>query len=158
MVDCRFYPQLLGLLCSLSHLLHAIFFSSYSTSCHAIVASHVVFSFYSLSRTCTKGFTNTFLLLLTPCLLLSLFLFFWLPLSCPLLEPVKSLCFSSLSRCCRLSLYGHIIFCETGRGWRDAANISPYVSHGSFFVSYLLWVCVCEREGRMHACVRVIPG
>lgn len=78
-------------LLSCSHLSHLFFLSPYVLS----LPLSKSYLFSSLSHMHTRFNTNTFLLSLTPCPVFSIFWFFWLPLSSPLLQPVKSLCFSS---------------------------------------------------------------
>ena len=120
MVDCRFYPQLLGLMCSA--LISCTISFSLLTSCNAIIT----LLFYVL-----LFLTHVHKVSLTlPCSPVYLFSLF----SSACLYPAHYLsrgkvgASAILSRCCRLSCYGHIIFGETGRGRRDAANIFTSVS------------------------------
>lgn len=115
-------------------------------------------------------FHCTHFLALTNTLSSSLPLSVFLP---PSLLPITSasgkVCASTvLSCCCRLSLYGHIIFDETGRGWRDAANIPPSVSlmAHSFYPIYRVcmcvclcgWVCICVPEAMIIHQTRTLSG
>ena len=82
--------------------------------------------FFSLSCTCTQGFTNTFLLSLTPCLVFSLFQFFCFPFFCPLLSAGEKSVLQQSSPAAADCLYMATSYLvrQVG-GWRDAANISP---------------------------------
>lgn len=145
MGDCRLNPQLLGYVCSRSFLQHSLFLS--------------VFIITSLSATprfshacicCTKNFLP-WRALFTPPNPFPSSLSSSLLLACPLLQPcseIRGLSSAVVSHHCSLSLYGHIIFGETGRGWKKAANISVSVSLDSFFVCGCVHVCV-------RACVHV---
>lgn len=104
-------------------LLSLIFMLFLSLSlCPFMPSLPLSFSF-SVSCTCTEGFSNTFLLSLTLCLVLSLFSVFLAPSLLPITiageKPLLQHSSPASGNC------GHIIFDETGRGRRDAANISP---------------------------------
>lgn len=143
MRDCRFNPQLLGYVCSRSLLQDSLFHSVF------IIASLSAFPplFSCMHMLYWKfPFWQT---LFTPPYPFASSLFSLLPLACPLLQPCREIrwIFSAvLSHHCSLSLYGRIIFGETGRGWKKAANISGSVSLD--FVCVCVRACVCTCSGK----------
>lgn len=146
MGDCRFNPQLLGYVCSRSFCSTPFFFLYSSLLLSVLFPPSFLMHAYVVLKVSFSG--KPFLPLLIYSLLLFLSL---LRLACPLLQlcsEIRWLSSPVLSHHCSLSLYGHIIFGETGRGWKKAANIFASVSLDSFFVCVCVRACTCvpERE------------
>lgn len=84
------------------------------------------------------------------------FFFFYLPLSCPLLQPIEILCFSSILLLMQtvFFLYGHIIFGEKGRGGGMQLISLPKSLSGLPLSILLVHVCVWERENMHVQCLK----
>lgn len=162
MVDCRFYPQLLGLLCSQSSL--AVFLSF--SSCLLMPPLPLSVFLFSISHSYPQSFTNTFLLSLTPCLVLSLFLLFSLSpsfsLSCPLLQPVKKSVLQQSSPAAADCLYmaTSYLMRQVGGGGMQLISLPRSLSWLILSILFIVCMCVClcvcmrEREGEsVSACM-----
>ena len=153
MVDCRFYPQLLRLLCFLSLSSLALFLSLSSRP--LMPSLPLARSFLFLPLFFAQGFTNTFLLSLTPCLVFSLFLFFWLPLPLPITSAGEKSVLQQSSPAAADCLYMATSYSVRQVGGGGMQLISFPRSLSWLILSHLFIVCMCAREGGMHACVCV---
>lgn len=130
MVDCRFYPQLLGLLCSLFLSSLAPFFFSLCP----LMPTFPLFFFLFLAH--AHKFHQLFLRALSNTVLSSLFFFLWLTLL-PIIQAREKCASAVFFYYCTLSLY--IVFGETGRGLQ---LISLFRSLLWSILPHLL-LCVC---------------
>lgn len=146
MRDCRFNPQLVGHVCSRSFLLCTPFFFPSSSLLLSLLPPSLLMHAYVVLKVSLSG--EPF----SPFLIYFLLRFSWLPPACPLLQPcseIRWLFSDVLSHHCTLSLYGHIIFGETGRGWKKAANISassPWTHSSCVYVCVRVCARVQKRE------------